>query len=50
MLVLKPRGRGNWRKTYLVVHDTWHLPTLTVKPGDLVPLGGVVFRVWKVLP
>lgn len=48
MLVLKPRGRGNWKKLYLVVSGA-HLPVFTVKAGDLVPLGGVVFRVCKVL-
>ena len=49
MLVLKPRGRGNWRELHLRVSGA-HLPTLTVKPGDLVPLGGVVFRVCRVMP
>lgn len=49
MLVLKPKGRGNWRKLYLTVSGA-HLPSMTVKPGDLVPLGGVTFRVCKVLP
>lgn len=49
MLVLKPRGRGNWKKLYLVVSGS-HLPTMTVKPGDLVPLGGVTFRVCRVIP
>lgn len=49
MLVLKPRGRGNWKPLLLQVSGS-HLPTLTVKPGDLVPLGGIVFRVCRVLP
>jgi hypothetical protein len=49
MLVLKPKGRGNWRTLVLVVSGA-HLPFMTVKPGDLVPLGGVEFRVCKVLP
>jgi hypothetical protein len=49
MLVLKPRGRGNWKPLVLAISGA-HLPALTVKPGDLVPLGGVIFRVCKVLP
>lgn len=49
MLTLKPRGRGNWRPLYLRVSGA-HLPFLTVRPRDLVTLGGVVFRVCAVQP
>lgn len=49
MLVLKPRGRGNWHALTLAVEGA-HLPWLTVRVGDFVPLGGVVFRVCRVLP
>jgi hypothetical protein len=49
MLVLKPRGRGNWNPLVLRVSGA-HLPGLTVRPGDLVTLGGVVFRVCRVQP
>jgi hypothetical protein len=49
MLVLKPAGRGNWKPLYLTVEGA-HLPTMTVKAGDRVPLGGVIFRVCKVMP
>ena len=48
MLVLKPRGRGNWKRLYLQISGA-HLPFMMVKAGDLVPLGGVVFRVCKVV-
>jgi hypothetical protein len=49
MLTLKPRGRGNWKPLYLQVSGA-HLPGLTVRPGHLVTLGGVVFRTCSVLP
>jgi hypothetical protein len=48
MLQLKPKGRGNWSSLYLRVTGA-HLPSLTVRPGDLVTLGGAVFRVCAVL-
>ncbi|HET8744296.1 MAG TPA: hypothetical protein VFM98_01735 [Ramlibacter sp.] len=48
-MILKPKGRGNWRSLRMEVTGA-HLPFLTVKAGDLVPLGGVVFRIVKVLP
>lgn len=49
MLTLKPRGRGNWSPLYLRVTGA-HLPFLTVRPGEFVVLGGVVFRVCEVRP
>lgn len=49
MLVLKPKGRGNWKPLYLEVSGS-HLPGLTVRPGDLVQLGGVMFRICDVKP
>lgn len=49
MLTLKPRGRGNWNPLYLRVSGA-HLPFLTVKAGDVVVLGGVIFRVCRVSP
>lgn len=49
MLILKPSGRGNWKTLRLRVTGA-HLPWLTVRPGDLVPLGGVLFRVCEVRP
>lgn len=49
MLILKPKGRGNWRTLVLQVSGH-HLPGLTVRPGDVVPLGGVLFRVCEVRP
>lgn len=48
-MVLKPRGRGNWRSLFLEASGA-HLPFLTVQAGQTVVLGGVVFRVCKVLP
>ena len=49
MLTLKPKGRGNWKTLQLRVSGA-HLPALTVRPGDLVTLGGVVFRVCRIQP
>lgn len=49
MLVLKPRGRGNWAELHLRVTGA-HLPFLTVQPGQTVVLGGVIFRVCEVRP
>lgn len=48
-MVLKPKGRGNWKRLYLTVEGA-HLPFLTVKAGDTMVLGGVIFRVCKVTP
>lgn len=49
MLTLKPKGKGNWHPLYLQVSGA-HLPFLTVKPGDVVVLGGAVFRVCRIDP
>lgn len=49
MLILKPKGRGNWRALRVTI-DGVHLSPLLVRVGQLVPLGGVVFRVCEVRP
>ena len=48
-LILKPKGSGNWRPIVLVVSDQRASPLL-VKAGDPVTLGGIEFKVAKVLP
>ena len=49
MLILKPRGRGNWRTVTLRIEGDRAAPLL-IKVGDTLPLGGVVWRVAQVLP
>jgi hypothetical protein len=48
-LVLKPRGRGNWRAVRVMLDGARHLP-LMFSVGDLVSLGGVRWRICAVLP
>jgi hypothetical protein len=49
MLILRPVGRGNWAVTVLSIEGKRAAPML-VRRGDRLPLGGVVYRVAKVLP
>jgi hypothetical protein len=49
MLVLKPKGRGNWRTVVMSVEGDRAQPLL-VKVGDSVTLAGIVFRICKVIP
>lgn len=46
-VVLKPCGRGNWSIVTLSVSGRRIAPLL-VKPGDRLPIGGVLFRVIEV--
>lgn len=47
-LHLVPPGRGRWRPVVLVISGDRALPLL-VRVGDAFPLGGLTFRVSKVL-
>lgn len=48
-LVLKPRGRGNWKTLVLRVEGDRASPLL-IRRGQLLPLGGVTFRICEVRP
>ena len=49
MLILRPKGRGNWRTTTLAIEGPRASPLL-IRAGQLLTLGGVVFRICRVLP
>ena len=44
MVTLQPVGRGNWTPVTLTVEGR-HAAPLTVRVGDRLVLGGVMFRV-----
>lgn len=46
-LVLRPRGRGNW-KTVLLQVKGWRAESLLVRRGQTIELGGIVFRIVEV--
>lgn len=47
-LILKPQGRGNWRITRMRLEGGHALPML-FRVGQVLPLGGVSFRVCEVI-
>lgn len=49
MLVLRPVGRGNWTPIILALEGKRIAPLL-LRVGDRLPLGGVTYRIAKVLP
>ena len=49
MLILKPKGRGNWRSSTVTISGAHHLPIM-VEVGHLITIGGVVFRICEVRP
>ena len=49
MLILKPKGRGNWRTSTMVLNGAHQLPML-VTVGQTITIGGVVFRICEVRP
>ena len=49
MLLLKPKGRGNWRTSTLRIEGAHQLPLL-VAVGQTITIGGVVFRICGVRP
>ena len=48
-LILRPIGRGNWRPVPWLL-DEARLPPMLIKVGDRFTLGGLEWRVSKVLP
>lgn len=48
-LILRPVGRGNWRAQTFTV-DERHVPPMLVRVGERFVLGGVEFRISRVLP
>lgn len=49
MLILKPKGRGNWASVTVAIEGARITP-LSIAVGQLITLGGVTFRVCQVLP
>jgi hypothetical protein len=49
MLILKPKGRGNWRPSTMHIEGAHQLPLL-VAVGQTITIGGVVFRICGVKP
>jgi hypothetical protein len=49
MLILRPRGKGNWAPLVLAIEGRRASPLL-IRVGQLVTLGDLVFRISKVLP
>ena len=48
-LILRPPGRGAWSPVIVTI-DGRHAVPLGFKRGDDFPLGGVIFKISKVLP
>jgi hypothetical protein len=48
-LIVRPVGRGNWRPQNFTV-DERHVPPMLVQVGQRFELGGVMFRISRVLP
>lgn len=46
-LIVKPKGRGNWKKLTVTIDGARASPLL-VRVGQLLPLGGVMFRICEV--
>lgn len=49
VLVLRPVGRGNWAELRIEIQHR-HIRPMNVRAGDRVPIGGIVWRVVRVLP
>lgn len=47
MLILKPKGRGNWSTTQVIISGSRVLPLL-FQPGQTITLGGFVWRICRV--
>lgn len=48
-LICRPKGRGNWSPVTVQV-DSQRAAPLLVRVGQVFTLGGIVFRISKVLP
>lgn len=49
MLILRPKGRGNWSPAVLTIEGKRATPLL-IRRGHEIVIGGVTYRVSKVLP
>ena len=49
MLILRPKGRGNWTPITMAIEGARAAPLL-VKVGALVTLGGITWRIARILP
>jgi len=49
MLILKPRGRGRWASMTVTLEGKRASPLL-IRAGQLLTLGGIVWRICRVLP
>lgn len=49
MLILKPKGRGRWTPITMAIEGPRASPLL-IRAGQLITLGGVVWRICRVLP
>jgi len=49
MLILRPKGRGNWKPLVLAVEGE-RVGAMTVRVGQTLVLGGILFRIAKVMP
>lgn len=49
MLILKPKGRGNWTPLVVEIQGKRATPLL-INKGQTLQLGGVTYRISKVLP
>lgn len=49
MLVLKPKGRGNWASTTVELKGP-HVQPMLFRVGSTLLLAGVVFRICEVIP
>lgn len=48
-LILKPKGRGNWKTTAVQISGG-HASPLTLRVGQLITFSGVVWRICEVRP
>lgn len=47
MLILKPKGRGNWRSVDVVISGHQALPLL-FQVGQTISMGGLVWRICRI--
>jgi hypothetical protein len=49
MLILRPKGRGNWTPIVVAIEGQRASPLL-IRKGQTLVLGGVTYRISKVMP
>jgi len=47
-LILRPTGKGNWRTARMSIEGGHALPLL-FRVGQLLPMGGITFRICEVV-